>query len=194
MKVVINVLLVLAILALGYLLYANILEPIEFKAEKTKREDAVVERLKDIRTCQEFYRTINGRFANSFDSLSNSLKEDDFEVINVSGDPDDPNFDPADLVYDTTYLPAIDSINALGINLDSLQYVPYGQGATFDIQADTIIYQKTKVHVVEVGTPIRTFMGKYADPGYAKYDNLYDPNKRLKFGDMSKPNTSGNWE
>jgi hypothetical protein len=194
MKIVINILLVLAIIALGYLLYANILEPIEFKAERTKRENAVTDRLKQIRTSQEFYRNITGEFAGDFDTLSYVLQNGKFMIINVSGDPDDPNFDPDELIYDTTYLPAIDSINSLGWNLDSLRYVPYGEGAEFDIQADTLIYQKTKVQVVEVGVPIKTFMGRYGDPKFAKYDNLYDPNKRIKFGDMSKPNTSGNWE
>lgn len=194
MKIVINLLLVLAIAALGYLLYANIQEPIAFKAERTKRENAVTTKLKQIRTAQELYRNITGEFAGNFDTLAKVLRTENFVVVNVSGDPDDPNFDPEDLVYDTTLIPAIDSINALGYNLDSLRFVPFSGGMTFDIQADTLIYQKTKVQVVEVGTRVKNFMGKYADPNYAKYDNLYDPNKLLKFGDMNKPNTSGNWE
>ena len=89
---------------------------------------------------------------------------------------------------------AIDSINNMGINLDSLRFVPYGSGTTFNIQADTITYQSTLVNVVEVGIPRFKFMGPYADKRYATYDDSYDPNKPLKFGTMNAPNLAGNWE
>jgi hypothetical protein len=194
MKAIISIVLVAIIAALIYLLVVNINDPIRFMAEKDRREQAVIERLKDIRTVQEFYRDITGKFAPDFDTLKHVLKNESFQIISVLGDPDDPNFDRNNLQYDTTFFPAIDSINHLGINLDSLQYVPYGGGNVFDIQADTILYQSTKVNVVEVGVVRKVFMGQYADPVYQKYDNRYDPNSRLKFGDMGTPNTSGNWE
>ncbi|MDX1479359.1 MAG: hypothetical protein R3301_16705 [Saprospiraceae bacterium] len=194
MRIVINLLLFALIIGLGYLMYANIKEPIAFKAEKEKRERAVVDKLKKIRTAQEHYRSITGSFANSFDSLAHVLKTGQFMVINVQGDPDDPNFDPSMITYDTVYFPAFDSIRSLGINVDSLPYVPYGEGATFDIQADTLTYQKTLVNVVEVGVLRKVFMGDYADARFSKYDNGYNPNSRIKFGDMNTPNTAGNWE
>ena len=68
MKIAINILLVGLIFLLGYLLYANIKEPIEFKSVKDKRERVVVEQLKTIRKTQEFYRSITGSFADNFDS------------------------------------------------------------------------------------------------------------------------------
>ena len=115
-------------------------------------------------------------------------------VINVMGDPDDPNFDISQITYDTSYFPAIDSVNSLGINLDSIMYVPYGEGAIFDMVADTLTYQKTLVQVVEAGVARKAFMGPFADTRFAKYDNSYDPNTRIKFGDLYRPNTAGNWE
>jgi hypothetical protein len=194
MKVIISLVLVAVIAFLAYLLVININDPIRFMAEKDRREQAVIAKLKQIRTTEEFYRDITGKFAADFDSLKQVLSTQDFKIISVLGDPDDPNFDRNNLEYDTTYLPAIDSVRALKINLDSLKYVPYGGGATFDISADTITYQSTLVNVVEVGVRRKLFMGKYADPSYAKFDNRYDPNSKLKFGDMNSPNTSGNWE
>jgi hypothetical protein len=194
MKLIISLVLVAAIGILTYLLVININDPIRFMAEKEKREQAVIERLKQIRTAQEFYRDITGEFAGNFDTLKHVLTTGQFRIISVLGDPDDPNFDRNNLQYDTTYFPALDSVRSLNINLDSLQFVPYGGSAKFDITADTITYQSTLVNVVEVGVPRRLFMGKYADPMYSKFDNRYDPNSRLKFGDLSTPNTSGNWE
>jgi hypothetical protein len=194
MKLIISAVLVAVIAFLIYLLVININDPIKFMAEKDRREQVVIAKLKQIRTAQEFYRDITGEFASNFDTLKDVLTTGQFKIISVLGDPDDPNFDRNNLEYDTTYLPAIDSINSLHINLDSLRYVPYGSGVVFDIDADTLTYQSTNVNVVEVGVPRKVFMGKYADPSYSKYDNRYNPNSRLKFGDMSSPNTSGNWE
>ncbi|RLD18654.1 MAG: hypothetical protein DRI69_09915 [Bacteroidetes bacterium] len=195
MKIVINLLLVGLICLLGYLLYDNIKEPIEFQKEKTRRERAVVAKLMTIRQTQEFYRTITGSFSNNFDTLAFVLSTEDFMIINVMGDPDDPNFDISQITYDTSYFPAIDSLNAMGIDLDSLRFVPFApKGTTFKIQADTIEYQKTMVHVVEVGVIRKLFMGEYGDERFKKYDSRYKPNQLLKFGDMNTPNTAGNWE
>ncbi len=194
MRIIINLVLFALIIGIAYLLVYSIQEPIKFKAEKDKRQNAVVDKLLVIRKMQEFYRDIKGgAFAPSWEDLSSTLKTGQFMNVKVVGDPDDPNF-TGEITYDTSYIPAIDTIRALGINLDSLQFIPYGNGATFDIKADTLTYQSTLVNVVEVSTPIKTFMGVYGDPKYARYDMSYKPNSLIKFGDMNKPNLSGNWE
>jgi hypothetical protein len=193
MRLVINLILAAIVLGLVWVLIGSIREPIAFKAEKDKRERAVVDKLIQIRQAQEAFRTIKEGFAPDFDSLSYVLKNDSFMIIKVIGDPDDPNF-TGEITYDTSYSSAFDSIQAMNINLDSLRYVPYSSGTEFDIQADTITYQSTTVEVVEVGVRRKYFMGRYADPRFAKYDNGYDPNSYIKFGNMNAPNLAGNWE
>lgn len=193
MRLVINLILIALICGLGYLLFDSIREPIAFKAEKDRRKDRVVQKLIEIRKAQEMYRGVTEKFAPNFDTLKQVLTEGQFMTISVYGDPDDPNF-TGEIQYDTTYSPAIDSVRSLAMNLDSLEFVPFSNGETFQIQADTLTYQSTLVSVVEVGTRLKTFMGEYADPRFARYDNSYDPNMFMKFGDMNKPNLSGNWE
>ena len=193
MRLVFNLLLAAIVVGLIWVLISSIREPIAFKREKERREQAVIDRLRMIRQAQEAFRDIKDGFAPNFDSLKEVLRDDSFRVINVIGDPDDPTF-TGEVTYDTFYFPAYDSIQKLGIQLDSLEYVPFGQGATFDISADTLTYQSTLVNVVEVGTPRKTYMGRFADPSYARYDQSYNPNSVIKFGDMNKPNLSGNWE
>lgn len=193
MKIVINLLLLILIGVLIWVLIGSIREPIEFRAEKVRRERVVVDRLIQIRTAQELYRSITGNFAPDFDTLKQVLSTDSFRIIQVFGDPDDPNNAEA-IRYDTLYRSSADSVEVLGLNLDSLRYVPYGGGKTFNIQADTLTYQSTLVQVVEVSVPREVFMGPYADPKFARYDNSYDPKSLLKFGDMNAPNLSGNWE
>ncbi len=192
MRTVFNVLLVLIILGLIYLLIESIREPIAFEQARKKRTERVIDRLKDIRTAQEMYRSITGEFAGTFDTLQKVLRTDSFARIKVEGDPDNP--DKSKVIYDTTYSSAFDSVQTLEINLDSLPVVPYSDRDTFRIKADTITYQKTLTHVVEVGTPYETFMGPWADIKFSKYDKSYNPNAMLKFGSMNSPSTSGNWE
>lgn len=192
-RVIFNLVLVLLIFLLIFVLISSIQEPIAFKSEKDKRQSAVIERLMDIRTAQEAFRGVKGGFAPDFDTLSMVLRQDSFVLVSIIGDPDDPNF-TGEIVYDTTRIPAIDSVNAMGLVLDSLRYIPYGEGEVFDIAADTMTYQKTLVNVVQVGTRWKTFMGKYAAKRFKKYDDRYNPNGIIKFGDLNKPTVAGNWE
>ena len=193
MRLIINLVLIALAALLVWVLGSSISEPIEFQAIKKAREDAVIDRLMDIRQAQEIYRNVEGKFANSFDSLIYVLKNGKVQTISVFGDPDDPSNTDA-IRYDTAYSPAMDRITEMGINLDSLPYVPFASGEKFEIQADTLTYQSTLVDVVEVGVIRKKFMGKWGDIRFARYDNSYDPNTKLKFGNMNAPNTAGNWE
>lgn len=191
MRLLLNLVLILIIGGLAYMLIHNISEPIAFQAEKNKREKQVVNRLMDIRTSQEIYKSITGKFANNFDSLIHVLKTQDIPQYKVIGDPDDEN---AEFVVETLYFNAFDSITALGITLDSIRYIPFGNSKEFNIDADTLTYQQTLVNVVEVGVQKADYMGKFADPKFAKYDKAYNPMALLKFGNLNSPNLSGNWE
>lgn len=194
MKLILNILILLAIIGLAYLLVGGIKEPIVFKQELDKREGVVVNRLNNIKTCQEMFRDITGEFASNFDTLVQVLRVDSIPFTQAFADESDPDNEDK-FVYKTVFTSALDSINAMEINLDSLRFVPYSAGAEqFEIAADTLTYQKTLVPVCEVGTRYDKFMGSYADNRYKKYDDTYDPQGRIKFGDMSSPNLTGSWD
>ncbi|MEE9372145.1 MAG: hypothetical protein V3V00_03755 [Saprospiraceae bacterium] len=193
MKILLNLVLLAFIAGLAYLLFSGIAEPIKFKEEKDRRKDAVVQKLENIRTSQEMYRDITGEFANDFSTLASTLKTDSIPFRQVLEDPDYPG-DPDKFIINVIYSSAIDSINALGINLDNLGNVPFSDGAKFSIKADTLTYQKTNVWVTEVMTEWNKFMGPFADTRYMKYDNTYDPAKPIGFGTMDSPNLEGTWK
>ena len=193
MKVAINLLLTALIFLLIYMIYTSIREPIAFQEEKGRRVDVVIARLKQIKTSQEIYRSIKGNFAGSFEELINVLKTDKIPFEKIENDPSDPTNEDK-FIRSTSYSPAIDSINAMGINLDSLPFIPFTSGLKFEIAADTIEYQNSKVPVVQVGTKWKVFMGPFGDAKYKKYDKYFDPEKMLKFGDLTTPNLNGNWE
>lgn len=193
MKILINALLFALIGLLGYMLFHSINEPIKFESFKEKRKKVVVSKLKEIREVQEIYKEIRGMYASNFDTLIYVIQNDSIPHEIIEGDPDDP--DNMDKVTRTmVYYSAIDSINGMGIDIASIRHVPFTEQKDFLIKADTIEYQSTKVPVLEVGTSWGDFMGEYADIKFSKYDQQYDPNNLLKFGDMNKPVNSGNWE
>ncbi len=193
MRLAINLVLLAIAAFLVYVLTSSISEPIEFGSFRQLREDAVIDRLKEIRSSQQIYRDVTGHFAADFDTLTDVLKNGRIPLVSVYGDPDDPNFDGV-IRYDTSYVVAQDSINTLGINVDSLRFIPYSGGKEFEIDADTVTYQSALVDVVQVGTTYSTFMGKFAKAKYKKYDERYDPTRQVRFGNMSTPSLSGSWD
>ncbi|MEM6878420.1 MAG: hypothetical protein AAF544_07675, partial [Bacteroidota bacterium] len=153
MRKIFNAVFLLLAIFIGFLLYQSIKEPIAFKNDREVREDAVKERLKDIRTVQEMFQDVTGKYAHTFDTLESVVRTDTFTRIRVMGDPDDPTF-TGEITFDTIRTRAvIDSVNTLGINLDNLRFVPFGEDeATFNIEAKVIDYENTRQPVVQVGT------------------------------------------
>ncbi len=191
MKSIITILLAVLSAFLVYLLYLNIQEPIKFQEVKTEREKAVIGKLEDIRTAQEMYKAITDKYAKNFDSLAYTLNTDSITIEKILGDPDDPT--GQDFIRTEIRKSAKDSLDFLEVDISDLSTVPYGDGKTFTIAADTMTYQSTLVNVCQVGTRYKDFMGDYASRKYSKYDNSYNPDKMIKFGDMNAPNLSGNW-
>ena len=194
MKYLINLLILGAIGFLGYMLWNSINEPIKFRAELSKRQNVVVSKLEQIRTAQELYRDITGEFAPSFEQLAQVLKTDSIPFRQLVADPEDPD-NPDKFITNIIYHNALDSVTALGIDLDGLKFVPYSdQSSTFALQADTMTYQQTLVPIVEVMTRYSEFMGQFADEKFSMYEKNYNPNNKLGFGSMSSPNLEGNWK
>lgn len=194
MRYVFSIVALLLSIVLGYLLYNSIKEPIAFGSEKTKRESAVQSQLMKIRDAQNVYKLVTGKYAPNFDTLTQVLNTGKIEFVKKDRDPNFPD-DQDKFITTSTFSPAIDSIKNLGIaNVEDLRYVPFSNKKTqFNIDADTLRYQATLVHVVEVGTTYDKFMGEFADDKYKKYDKNFDKFQSVKFGDMTKPTTSGNW-
>jgi len=190
MKAIVSIILVLTAGFLAYLLYLNIKEPIKFGEIKSERYEKVIKKLENIRTSQEVYRDVTGEFASNFDTLFQVLKNDSITIISVFGDPDDPT--GQEFIRREKKRSALDTLNFMGVDLKDLEIIPYSD-KVFAIDADTMTYQSTLVNVVEVGARWKDFMGEFASPRYAKYDNSYNPNSMVKFGDMNSPNLSGNW-
>lgn len=192
MKIAINIVLLLVAAALAYVLYQGIAEPIQFRTEWRERESAVKGQLEKVRDAQIAYKSIVGKYAPTFDSLEQILKTEDFIIKSLSGDPEvDKN-----VVEIITRVSALDSMATLGINLDSIRYIPYTNGLEFDLETKVLEeFQNAKnIPVIKVSSNVRDYMGKWAENKYSKYDENYKPKTaKTFFGDLTKPSTNGNW-
>ncbi|MCB0397328.1 MAG: hypothetical protein KDD36_11770 [Flavobacteriales bacterium] len=179
MKFVIKIVLIVTILLLGYYLVEVIAEPIRFNKEKEKRYAQVIQRLKDIRTAQFAYKSVNQKYADSFDKLLNFIQKDSFMVIYSVGDIEDSLAVAAgQVIRDTTFMAVKDSLlGGTSYPFDSLQYVPFTNGSKFSLAAGEIEMSGLKVSVFEAVD---------TDP-YDKYDVL-------RVGSLTEASTNGNWE
>ena len=88
-KIIVEVLLLAAIAGLVYLLYSNIMQPVNFNKEKASRQAIAVQRLKDIRTLQVAYKSVTGKFNSSIDSLKQFYETGQMEIVMQVGSMDD---------------------------------------------------------------------------------------------------------
>ena len=81
----------LLVVALGlvYLNVASIMAPVQFNKQKDARSLVGIERLKDIRTLQEAYKSVNGTYAGDIDTLIGYYKTGDIVVKMQIGSKDD---------------------------------------------------------------------------------------------------------
>ena len=110
MKTIIQSVLWIACVGLGYLIYNSVTGPIEFKKVKVERFGAVVAKLKDIKNTQEAYKTVNGNYAKDFNSLIKFIDTGSY-VITQQRDSSFMEFDKA---YQIDMLKEVKIIDTLG--------------------------------------------------------------------------------
>ncbi len=86
MKVVMRALLAVAIILLAYVSWRSIQGQVDFDAEVTKRNRAVIQRLVDIRTAQVALRAQSGSYTASFDTLIHFVKNGKIATVVKAGD------------------------------------------------------------------------------------------------------------
>ncbi|MCF8335519.1 MAG: hypothetical protein K9H65_02845 [Bacteroidales bacterium] len=208
MKTVLQIILAIVIIGLGYGLYKSIQTPIEFRQVKQQRYDATIQKLKNIRTAQLAYKDEYGTFTGSFDTLIDFVNNDSLRVVKAIGRIPDKMLEQGMteqealrkgiIERDTIRISVKDSLFGPDFNANLLWKVPYTND-TFQLGAKTVESGNVNVDVFE-----------------AKVHNdvlLHDQNEQLvinlnermskkqnkfpgvKVGDLEEPNNNaGNWE
>lgn len=207
MKTAIQIVLLIAIIALGYFVYDSIMEPIRFNKDVKVREDATVEKLKNIRTVQVAYKDVYGKYTGSFDTLINFIKYDSFPI------PAKyilPEFNPDEMTekegiakglikLTVTKISVKDSLFAPDYPIDRLRYIPFTNGKEFKLGAGEVpTASKVTVKVFEAYALYDTLLAGLDEQLVTNY--IYDREKITKFpglkvGSLTEAtNNSGNWE
>lgn len=84
-KIVIQLLLAVVIVFLGYLVFQTINKPVEYQKIKNQRSKAVIAKLIDIRDAQDAYKMAHGKYTGSFDTLENFVKTGYVPLIKRTG-------------------------------------------------------------------------------------------------------------
>lgn len=210
MKTALNIVFAVIILILAYFLIESIMEPIRFNREKDRRQEAIKERLIDIRTAQETYKAVKNRYTGSFDTLIFFLKNDSLPLVFKTGSLTDEMI--ADgitsekeavkkglISRDTTYIPVRDSIFYKGYGLDSLRFVPGMKNTEFQMESARVMTTSmVLVNVFEAYVLNDVFL---KDLDRQLVVNYNDQRKKttgfpgMKVGDIKVPNNNaGNWE
>lgn len=207
LKLVFQIIYAVLILILGYLLFDNIMDPIRFKKERKTREDATIERLKDIRKAQISYKDIYGKYTGSFDTLITFIKTDSFELEKIvqvqEWNQDEISREDAlkkGILRRSVIKESVrDSLFADDYNVDEIKVVPYSKGKEFVMGAGE----------VETGSQVKVEVFE----AYALYDDLFQGMDRqevinykderykitefegVKVGSLEEANNNaGNWE
>ena len=228
MKKGLNLLLAVTIVGLGYICYRSIMGPIEFGDERELREKAIIARLIDIRTAQVEYRNITkAGYSDNLDSLIEFVKTAQMPIVLKEGELDDAQLERGltekkameiiakaqktnnwkevekeglkNFRRDTSWIALLDTLYPQGYQIDSLAFVPFGNGAKFEVATSV---DTTKAgspqYLFEARTPYEVYLTGVNDQ---ELKNLISDMKKmgrycgLKVGDVEMPNNNaGNWE
>lgn len=200
MKKVIQLLMVIVVAGLAYWLYAIIMAPVQFSNIRAAREVAVIERLKDIRKAQHAFKSANGRYTSTLDSLINFVENDSLKFQIKYGSEDDSLAVAQGKVKTETIVLAVkDTIFSKDFDAKKLRFIPYTENIEFIMDAKNLVTEsKIIIPVFEVKAPFKTYLG---DLDAQILVNIIDGAKTverypgLKLGSVtSATNDAGNWE
>lgn len=228
MKKVFNVILLLCAVVLVWICYRSIMGPIEFEEAKNQRDKAVIARLIDIRNAQAAYRTQHDQqFTNNFDTLIDFVKNGKLPSIFKQGELNDEQLEKGltekkairiiekaqktknfsevkkwgleNFKRDTLWVAVIDTVFPDGFNADSLRYIPFGNGAQFEMATrNDTAKSGAPFCLLEVKAPYDIYLNGLNAQEIANLKDMQNKLNRyvgLKIGDLETANNNaGNWE
>ena len=66
---------------LAYLIYASVMKPIKFDKAKSERYEMAVRKMLDIKKAQSGYKTVYGKYADSFEELIRFIDNEKFSIV-----------------------------------------------------------------------------------------------------------------
>ena len=205
MKTIIQIVLWIACVGLGYLIYNSVTGPIEFKKVKQERFGQVIAKLKDIKNSQEAYKTVNGRYANDFKSLIKFIDTGKY-VITQQRDSSFMQFDETyqiDLLKEVKIIDTLafvsvkDSLYKKDTRYKSLMDVPGVPGEKITMKADIIDKSGYRAPVFEAKVKKNVLLADQPKDLLARENaqmSVEEVNgSEIVVGSLLEVSTSGNW-
>ncbi len=208
MKLVIQLLLWVVIIFLGYLVFNSVYGPVQFNEVKEKRYVKVVERLKDIRAAQLAHQEITGTFAKDFDDLVRFIDTAEF-VLTQRRDSTilDEEYRK---IYGVDQYKDIVIVDTLGYasvkdslfkrdQYKNMMYVPIEgvEDKKIEMNAGTVLKNDNKIPVFEAKVNKSVVLYDQdndlilQEKQIVSVDEVNGP--FIKVGSMEEVNTKGNW-
>ena len=206
MKTIIQIVLWIACIGFGYLIYQSVTGPMEFKKVKEERFSKVVSKLKDIRNSQEAYKTVTGKYANDFKTLISFVENGKYTITQQR----DSSYMEMDKTYGIELLKEVKIIDTLGFvsvkdslfkkddRYKSLMNVPGAKGGEkFEMKSTIIDKGGYKAPVFEAKVKKNVVLGDQPkdllDRENAQVSVEEVNGDVIKVGSMEQVSTSGNW-
>lgn len=211
MRKVIQPILIVAIIVLGYLVVESIMRPIRFQRLVEEREEAVINKLLEIREAQKAYKDVYKKYTGSFDTLGMFLQNDSFTVTKAIGTIPEEWLEELGLekarekaiaekviVRESTTRSVMDSLFGGDYAVDSMKFVPYTDDVEFEIEANQVLTSSNlMVQVVEVKSYYDDILEGLNEQLIANYKDqkvTLTGFPGIKFGSLDEGTLSGNWE
>ena len=210
MRLVIQIILWIVIIFLGYKLYSSISGPYKFNKEKEVRYQKVINNLKDIRDAELAHQEIAGGFTGSFDSLVRFIDTAQFAITqrrdsvyadvekNKAYGIDEGYFITESLIDTLSFTPVKDSLFGNTDRYKTMMNVPVkGVDAKFKLEAGTIMKGGSEYSVFKASIPkevVLQGMDKeliYQEKQANTVDGVRGAN--VEVGSMNDIDTNGNW-
>lgn len=204
MKIVVNLVLWVIIIVLGYLTFMSVYGEIQFNQLKEKRYAEVIEKLLDIRDSEMAYKQVNGKFTDNFNELVTFIENGKFTITQrrdtVVKDVEMTRRFGVDMtksmvLIDTLgYVPVKDSLFGADNRYKEMMNVPYAKsGETFELKAgmldDIPVFEASVDKSVVLHDQNKNLVEK--EKQVVSVDGVNGPT--LKVGSMEEVKTTGNW-
>ena len=199
-KIIIQILLAAAALYLGYMCYQSVQNPIQFQKLKKQRYDRVIQKLKDIRTAQDAFKSIHGTYTSSFDSLINFVK---YDSLKTEGMTEQDALKKGLIIRDTMRVSALEQLFGKNYPIDDLRYVPFTKKKHEFLMGTNMIWTDSGIEVPVFEARISNMVifedlfDEYEDAILEENGERIRLNKYpgLKVGSVQEANNNvGNWE
>ncbi len=210
MKTVIQIVLTIAIIALGYYCVESINKPIRFQEQQALRQEANVEKLIYTRDAQVAYKSVYNKYTGSFDTLINFILNDSLPLVKKEGSLTDSMREAGMtevkalalgiISRDTIRVSVKDSLFPAGYPVDSLKYIPFIEGGKMYEMGAGIVETGSgvKVQVFEAKVHNNIYLGGLEAQEIINLNDKTEKLERypgLKVGSLEAANNNaGNWE